>query len=540
MGLLSSPAAAAETDQPAKNTWNVREFGAKGDARTFDTKAIQAAIDACHHGGGGAVYFPAGGEFLTGTIYLKDHVTLQVAANAKVLGSMNLTDYPNDTGLNPYYPEPIDPCLIYAKGATNIAIAGDGIVVGRPGTRFVPAPGATGRALRQRPMLIRLEDCKLIKITDISFGNCGSWCVHLKNSQDIFLRNVRIDNDRQDGFHIEGCQNVSISACHMVCGDDAIALTTSRPDRPVRNLTVTNCLMKSKWAGIRIGPLAKGNFENITVSNCVIHECQGGGIKIGMFEGAEVRDCLFTNLAMDQVTAPISLFIATWPDIGSTQASPPMMPPGRIRNLQFRGIRAITMPTAPGPYPDANEGMFFHGYPRIPIENVILSDIHITFAGGGTRAGGRRRDIVDMDQIDYKKGGYWTDHKNLWGVPPAYGLYARHVKGLVLDRVNFELAAEDERSAVLFLDSPDISISQCKAACPSAGEAVVTAVNCTDIILSQVQPAAKAKVLLRLEGERSSGVTLIGNDRRRFDKIFECADGATPGEISVDGVEKKR
>ena len=178
--------------------------------------------------------------------------------------------------------------------------------------------------------------------------------------------------------------------------------------------------------------------------------------------------------------------------------------------------------------------MFFHGYPRIPIENVTLSDIHITFAGGGTRADARRRDIIDMDQIDYRKGGYWTDHKNLWGIPPAYGLYARHLKGLVLDRVNFELAGEELRSPVLCLDSQDISISRFKAVCHPAGEAMVTARNCSEVTLSQLQPVPKAPVLLRLEGERSSAVTLSGNDRRRFTKAFECADGAKTGAIEGD------
>src|SRR5215469_4119231 len=248
--------------------WNVKDVGAIGDGKTLDTIAVQKTIDLCHQGGGGYVHFPSGHTFLIGTIYLRSHVGLHVDINATVLGSDNLADYSADVGLNPFYPETIDPCLIYAKDAVNIVITGEGSIVGHTANSFTPTPGATGRALKQRPMLIRLENCAQISLTDLSLKRCGSWCVHLKRSRDIFLRSLRIDNDHQDGIDLESCENVSISDCHLACGDDAIAITTSARDCPSREITITNCTLQSRWAGIRFGPLSKGNFEDITVSNC--------------------------------------------------------------------------------------------------------------------------------------------------------------------------------------------------------------------------------------------------------------------------------
>jgi len=529
---LAQTLAAAAKLSAQDSLWDVRRFGATGDGKTLDTSAVQAAIDACHLAGGGSVHFTTGCTFLIGTIYLKDHVELYVEPNSTILGSSNLGDYGNDVGLNPFFPETIDPCLIYAKNCVDIRLGGDGTIIGYSADRFTAPAGADDRARKQRPMLIRFESCSQISVVDLTLRRCGSWCLHLKKSQDITLHNVHIHNEKQDGFDLESCQNVTISDCHLLeCGDDAIAITTSARDQPSKNISITNCLMHSRWSAIRFGPLSKGDFEDITVSNCVFYDCNGGGIKLGMFEGAEIRNCLFDNIVMDQVIAPITMFVATWPDIGSTAATPPMMPPGRIHNLQFSGIRAIAKQQPPNAHPDGNDGLFFHGHPQGLIENILLRDVSITLSGGGTAAQAARREIVDMDQIDYRKDGYWTDHKTTWGVPPAYGLYARHIKGLTMENVRFELREPDARPAVFFSDCEKTRVSDLSASSDPAEAAFITARNCVGLRLTDVTPQPKTEVLLRLEGVKSYGVVLSGNDPRGFGKPFVCVDGASEAEI---------
>ena len=61
-------------------------------------------------------------------------------------------------------------------------------------------------------MLIRFDTCTHISVSDVSIFQCGSWCMHLKNSRDIFLTIIHIQNEKQDGFDIDSCQNVSIPA----------------------------------------------------------------------------------------------------------------------------------------------------------------------------------------------------------------------------------------------------------------------------------------------------------------------------------------
>src|SRR5438552_3959484 len=56
-----------------KTFYNVRDYGAKGDSMSIDTRAINDAIDAAASKGGGTVYFPAG-IYASYSIRLKSNI----------------------------------------------------------------------------------------------------------------------------------------------------------------------------------------------------------------------------------------------------------------------------------------------------------------------------------------------------------------------------------------------------------------------------------------------------------------------------------
>ena len=81
------------------STYNIVDFGAKGDGITDNTQFINRTIEACTLRGGGTVIIPEG-TFLTGSILLKSKVNLFLESNAVVKGINNLEKYRSISDLN--------------------------------------------------------------------------------------------------------------------------------------------------------------------------------------------------------------------------------------------------------------------------------------------------------------------------------------------------------------------------------------------------------------------------------------------------------
>src|SRR6266542_1681369 len=79
--MAAGSLSAAEKQHGEQGVYDVTQFGASGDGARLNTASIQKAVDACSAAGGGIVYVPPG-NYLSGTIVLKDGVTLRLEAGA--------------------------------------------------------------------------------------------------------------------------------------------------------------------------------------------------------------------------------------------------------------------------------------------------------------------------------------------------------------------------------------------------------------------------------------------------------------------------
>ena len=73
--------------------FDVTKYGAKGDGKTYDTKAVRAAAaDLAEHGGGTLLFPP--GTYLTGAFNLSSNTLMFLEKNATVKGSDRGEDWP--------------------------------------------------------------------------------------------------------------------------------------------------------------------------------------------------------------------------------------------------------------------------------------------------------------------------------------------------------------------------------------------------------------------------------------------------------------
>ena len=170
-----------------KQTFNIDDFGAKGDSSTINTVAIQQAIDKCSQSGGGTVMISKG-IYISGTVLLKSNVTLHISKEAKLVGSSNPAHYQNIEPFIDATGQERGKCLLGAVGANNIGITGGGTIDG-VGEQFRPTPinnllkdsysaDEIRKLIANRPFLVRLVKCTNIKIAEVHLRQSAAWTLH--------------------------------------------------------------------------------------------------------------------------------------------------------------------------------------------------------------------------------------------------------------------------------------------------------------------------------------------------------------------------
>jgi hypothetical protein len=522
-----SHAAPIAADSPGARLFNVRDHGAKGDGKTLDTAAVQAAIDACASERGGTVLIPAG-DFLVGTVELKSNVTLHIAAAGRLLGSGNPADFSAGKGIPPSNGNVV---LLYAVDAENVTVEGRGAIDGQGDKFFTGHGDNTGpgqnraQGYTERPHLCVFYRCRNLLMRDVFLTRSAYHCTRILECSYVRLDGVRIHNRvnmNNDGFHLNSNQHVHIVNCNVACQDDACALFGSN-----KFVTVTNCTFSTRWSIFRFGG---GQAENITISNCVIYDTFGCVIKARVGANSRLENISFSNLVMTNVTGPISI------GLDSTRRGGPSATPaakGIVRNVSFNGIRA-TVVAEGRQYADmAWKQNYRPGETRTCItlngahgddclEGITFDDVHVTYSGGGTAEEAGRRDIPQM------AGEYFE-----LGTLPAYGLWARNVRGLTLNNIRLEVAEPDLRPALVFDHVEDAAVNLLSAQGNRQAESVLRLTDSRDVLLANCRLLTPAAVFLRVEGSNSVGIRVTGADSTKSDQTLILGPDTNKATVTI-------
>lgn len=289
------------------------------------TEALQNTIDRAAPKSGTA-YIPPG-IYHTGTLFLRDNMTLYIDEKAYIKGSINANDYPQRSEkINDTYPSSLNPnttgSLLICDGVRNVSITGRGIIDGQGDTIRTTIEG------RQRNLnLLRIRNSSNIHVEGVALCNPWFWNTHILRSEKCIFRNLPVLNEipprewsvpskgkpmawnNTDGINPDASRNICIENVFAYCGDDCVPVkaTNSSLEMPdaCENITVRNCMFYTPCTAIKIGTETCAKvmqdmiFEDITIIDA--------GCAIGMFvrDNAQINAIQLKNIKVENCIRPL-------------------------------------------------------------------------------------------------------------------------------------------------------------------------------------------------------------------------------------------
>ncbi len=383
---------------PAR-TLQIKRFGAKNDGRTDCRAAFSKAIKKASAMKGGRIVVPEGTYYIKGPIVLQSDVCIELEKGATLKFASEEKYYPmtntswEGTFLYNYSP------LIYAYGAKNVSIVGEGTIDGNAMTTFAtwkPNQKWAQRLSRKmnheevaveerrfgagfwlRPQLVQLYCCEGITLEGVKITNSPFWCIHLLKSQNIVCRNLRYDAKliNNDGIDPECSRNILIEGVEFNNGDDNVAIKSGRDNdgwnahSPSENIIIRNCRFKGLHAVV-IGSEMSSGVRNVIVENCDYAGYCKRGIFIktnpdrgGFVENVFVKNCTFGDVE--------DLFYVTCRYAGEGQDNSHF---STVRNIFVDGLKCRNVSAA---------ALVLQGTEAKPVTNVCFDNIEVASARTG-------------------------------------------------------------------------------------------------------------------------------------------------------------
>jgi hypothetical protein len=409
---------------------DVRQFGAAGDGRAKDTRAIQSAIDQC--AGTDRAVLLSNGIYLSGMIQLRSNTTLRIAPDATLLGTQDDGDYPitNPPTTNTllHY---CRKALVYAEAAQDIHIEGGGVI---DGNGLADQWSGSGPPEASRPMAVYAALCDRVTVRDVTIRDAAMWALVNLESDDVTIRNVRIESTvgvNRDGMDIVDCHRVLVEGVALATDDDSICLKSGSA-RGVEDVTVRHARVCASLRAnaMKLGTTSAGGFRHILFEDVVVDRADKAAMAVESVDGAAIEDVVFDGIRFRDVGAPIFVLLGRRSGANAI---------GTIDGVTFRDVAGSARAGGWGSpiSGTATDGTTYR------LTNLLFDRVAIT-AGGGAGS-------VPDDPPEY--AGQYPE-SDLWGALPAFGYYLRHADGVTFSGCTTGAASPDARK---WLETRDVT-----------------------------------------------------------------------------------
>ncbi|MDR1454521.1 MAG: glycoside hydrolase [Tannerella sp.] len=444
--------------------YNASLFGIMSNGTTLNTTSIQKAIDYISESGGGTLHFYVG-RYLTGTVFLKSNVTVNLHEGAILLGSTNPYDYREIEKVRM-------PALVAACEADNIAIVGKGVIDGQgrelcynfldqqqkgvmpDGTRY-DRPG-------YRPQGVYLRECRNVTVKGIIIKSAAGWTFEPDQCENMLVDSVTVlglDFWNNDGIDIVDCKNFKLLNSFIDAADDAICFKSHDGNAASENIEIRNCVARSSASAIKFGTVSAGGYKNIRIINNRVYNTHRSAITIAIPDGGYADGILVDSLYAYNTANAIYL------RIGARNTN---RPPGTLKNVTIQNMYCeIPAGKADPGYP--YEGPVEDNPRNISpasivglegghnIENITIRNVHLVYPGGGNAHYARRGlSAAELDAIPEMPQSYpeFSQFREL----PAWGFWVRHARNITFENVTLTAAGRDYRPAIVLQEADGVTL----------------------------------------------------------------------------------
>jgi exo-poly-alpha-galacturonosidase len=367
----------------------ITDFGAIGDDKTCNTRAIQAAIDKCAADGGGILVIPAG-TFLTGSIFFKQAVDLHLEKDAVLKGSVDPNDYPQVPTRWEGEEKVWTAALVNFFDMNDVDITGPGQIDGSGDAWMERYPRDSRELKIGRPRLIGIQNCRDVRVSGISMKNQACWGLFILYCENVLIENLTIRAAHNiissDGIDVDSSKNVRIVGCDIDVNDDCIAIKSGkdedgrRVNRPAENIIVEKCQFRYGHGGVSMGSEMSGGIRQVEIRNCIMEADNWAPIRFKSqpSRGGVVEDIIYRDLVLKDTRKAFE-FNMSW------RMRPPLKPPSDplpvVRNVRIINVSGTT----------DNVGDM-RGLKDSPIRNVSFQNCHIK-----ARQGFLLENVKDLD-----------------------------------------------------------------------------------------------------------------------------------------------